>query len=225
MSEEPDEFVEVLTEREQEIAACLARGARIATVARDLHISEHTVRNHLKSIFAKLGTHSQVELVERVRSLPSLLGRFSEEDADERGRLAERVRQANLRQREQLDQVFVELEGLDAMRTVIRAVLPLDEARQRDWRLRLKMRALHDPQQLRDVLEVVGWGPDRPLRRIQELQREGAMRPELDPAEVYSRLRDLIHAAVMGLLEDPSEESGRRYLERIDTYLESLAPQ
>ena len=223
MSEEQDEFVEVLTEREQEIAACLARGARISTVARDLHISEHTVRNHLKSIFSKLGTHSQAELVERVRALPTILGRFGEEGNDERARLAERVRQANLRQSEQLDRVFAERGGLEAMKAAIRAVLPLDEDRQREWRVRLKMRAVHDPDQLRNVLEVVGWDAERSLGRMRQLQSEGMIRRDADPQEVYRSLRDLVHAAVMGLLEDPSEENAARHLKAIDAYLESLA--
>jgi DNA-binding CsgD family transcriptional regulator len=225
VTEEPDEFVEALTEREQEVAACLARGARISTVARDLHISEHTVRNHLKSIFAKLDTHSQAELIERVRALPSLLGRFGDVDADEGIRLAERVRQANLRQREQLDRIFGEQRGLAAMKAAIHAVLPLDEARQREWRMRLKMRVVHDPAQLREVLEAVGWGAERPVKRIEKLQREGAIRRELDSQVVYQQLRDRVHAAVMGLLEDPSQEVGRRHLEGIDAYLESLAPE
>jgi DNA-binding CsgD family transcriptional regulator len=225
LSDELEESAAVLTEREQEIAACLARGARISTVARDLRISEHTVRNHLKSIFSKLDTHSQAELVERVRALPTLLGRFADDDGDERARLAERVRQANLRQREQLDEVFDEFGGLAAMKKAIRSVLPLDEDRQREWRVRLKMRAVHDPAALRDVLEVVGWEAEHSLRRINDLQQAGWIQPDLDPQEIYRCLRDLVHAAVMGLLEDPSEDSGRHHLQAIDAYLESLAPQ
>ncbi len=225
MSEEPDDFAEALTEREQEIAAFLARGARISTVARDLRISEHTVRNHLKSIFSKLGVHSQAELVERVRALPDILGRFGDGNHEERSRLAERVRQANLRKREQLDKVFVEQDGLEAMKTVLRAVLPLDEERQREWRTRLKLRAVHDPAELRDVLEVVGWGAERPLRRIEELQSQGWIRQDLEPRAIYRQMRNRVHAAVMGLLEDPSEECARHHLESLDAYLESLAPR
>ena len=33
-----------------------------------LEVSEHTVRNHLKSIFRKLGVHSQAELVDRLHN-------------------------------------------------------------------------------------------------------------------------------------------------------------
>jgi len=58
---------ELLSERERQVAALLAGGQRVAGVADQLHLSRHTVRNHLKSIFAKLRVHSQAELVTRVR--------------------------------------------------------------------------------------------------------------------------------------------------------------
>ena len=58
---------EDLSDREQEIAEAVANGARVATIARSLHISERTVRNHLQSIFRKLGVHSQLELAARFR--------------------------------------------------------------------------------------------------------------------------------------------------------------
>ena len=44
-------------------------GERVAMMAENLFISEHTVRNHLKSIFRKTGTASQAELIEWVRKL------------------------------------------------------------------------------------------------------------------------------------------------------------
>ncbi len=37
-------------------------------IAELLEVSEHTVRNHLKSIFRKLEVHSQAELVDRLHS-------------------------------------------------------------------------------------------------------------------------------------------------------------
>lgn len=53
-----------LSRREREVLLSLADGNRVATIARSLFISPHTVRNHLKSVFAKLGVGSQVELLE-----------------------------------------------------------------------------------------------------------------------------------------------------------------
>jgi PAS domain S-box-containing protein len=58
-----------LSSRESEILSLLASGDRSAAIAKQLHISPHTVRNHLKSIFKKLGVKNQSELIARVRSL------------------------------------------------------------------------------------------------------------------------------------------------------------
>ena len=59
----------LLTEREREILVHLMAGQRVPAIAAELHISQHTVRNHLKSIYRKLGVGNQSELIERVRSL------------------------------------------------------------------------------------------------------------------------------------------------------------
>ena len=58
-----------LTEREREVLVHLATGQRVPAIAAELHISQHTVRNHLKSIYRKLGVGNQSELIERVRNL------------------------------------------------------------------------------------------------------------------------------------------------------------
>ncbi len=52
-----------LTQRETEILRMLAEGMANKTIARLLHISEHTVKFHLSSIFAKLGVSSRTEAV------------------------------------------------------------------------------------------------------------------------------------------------------------------
>ena len=56
--------IEALSPREREVLEHIVSGHRVPTIARDLFISPHTVRNHLKSIFQKIGVGSQVELVE-----------------------------------------------------------------------------------------------------------------------------------------------------------------
>jgi PAS domain S-box-containing protein len=61
--------LKVLSPREEEVLALLMAGARVPAIADRLHISQHTVRNHLKSMYRKLGVGSQSELIERVRSL------------------------------------------------------------------------------------------------------------------------------------------------------------
>jgi PAS domain S-box-containing protein len=58
-----------LTHREREILVHLVAGQRVPAIAEELHISQHTVRNHLKSIYRQVGVGNQSELIERVRSL------------------------------------------------------------------------------------------------------------------------------------------------------------
>jgi PAS domain S-box-containing protein len=59
-----------LSPRETEVLVQLMAGHRVPWIATHLHISPHTVRNHLKAMFAKLGVRSQAKLIQRVRSLP-----------------------------------------------------------------------------------------------------------------------------------------------------------
>jgi DNA-binding CsgD family transcriptional regulator/PAS domain-containing protein len=60
-----------LTSREYEIVVRLARGERIATIARGLFLSESTVRNHLTSVYRKFGVQSQAQLLARLHAVPS----------------------------------------------------------------------------------------------------------------------------------------------------------
>jgi DNA-binding CsgD family transcriptional regulator/PAS domain-containing protein len=57
-----------LTDRERQVLTLLAAGLRVANVAEELYVSEHTVRNHLKGIFRKLGVSNQAELIRRLRT-------------------------------------------------------------------------------------------------------------------------------------------------------------
>lgn len=52
-----------LTPRQWEILTRLLRGERVPMIARELFLSESTVRNHLSAIYARLGVHSQAELM------------------------------------------------------------------------------------------------------------------------------------------------------------------
>jgi DNA-binding NarL/FixJ family response regulator len=63
------DLIEGLSAREVEIIGALADGRRVTQIAGDLGISIHTVRNHLRSIFRKMGVHSQTELLDRVRDV------------------------------------------------------------------------------------------------------------------------------------------------------------
>lgn len=63
------EELERLTAREHDVLRALMRGERVGAIARNLEISQHTVRNHLKAIFHKLGIQSQTELLLKVSPL------------------------------------------------------------------------------------------------------------------------------------------------------------
>ncbi len=57
-----------LTGRETEILAMLARGRSAPFIAQELVISPNTVKTHVKHIYAKLGAHSQQEIIDLVDS-------------------------------------------------------------------------------------------------------------------------------------------------------------
>jgi DNA-binding NarL/FixJ family response regulator len=56
-----------LTPKEREIISVVVneRGAKSCAIADKLHISDHTLKNHLTSIYAKLGVKNRIELVMR----------------------------------------------------------------------------------------------------------------------------------------------------------------
>ena len=55
-----------LSRREQEVSRLLARGASTSAIAAELSLSVFTVRDHIKSLFAKVGVASRGELVARL---------------------------------------------------------------------------------------------------------------------------------------------------------------
>jgi DNA-binding NarL/FixJ family response regulator len=55
-----------LSVREWEVLRQLLSHQRVPSIAKRLHISPATVRNHLKSIYTKLGVHSQQELLQKL---------------------------------------------------------------------------------------------------------------------------------------------------------------
>lgn len=55
--------VKSLTKRELQVVQCAARGKSNRTIASELFLSEHTVKNYLFRAFEKLGVSSRVELL------------------------------------------------------------------------------------------------------------------------------------------------------------------
>lgn len=52
-----------LTDRERQVLGLLAEGLPNAAIAEQLHVSVHTIRNHVANLSAKLGAHSKLEVL------------------------------------------------------------------------------------------------------------------------------------------------------------------
>ena len=63
--------MQALSPRESEVARLVASGRSNREVARQLLISEQTVKNHIQSIFRKLAIGNRVELTIRIQRLTS----------------------------------------------------------------------------------------------------------------------------------------------------------
>jgi DNA-binding CsgD family transcriptional regulator len=59
-----------VSERETDVVGCVLQGMRNAEIARVLFISEYTVKDHLKHVFAKLSVSSRGDLVCALHALP-----------------------------------------------------------------------------------------------------------------------------------------------------------
>jgi DNA-binding CsgD family transcriptional regulator len=53
----------LLTKREEDVVRLLVEGMQNREIARELNLSEHTIKNYLFHIFDKLGVSSRVELI------------------------------------------------------------------------------------------------------------------------------------------------------------------
>jgi len=58
-----EELSEPLTARESEVLGLLGHGLSNKMIARELHISEHTVKFHISSLYSKLGVSNRTEAV------------------------------------------------------------------------------------------------------------------------------------------------------------------
>jgi DNA-binding NarL/FixJ family response regulator len=60
-----------LTARERQVLSHMADGAGRNQIAKQLHLSPHTVRSHMQSLMGKLGAHSALEAVTLLPALPA----------------------------------------------------------------------------------------------------------------------------------------------------------
>jgi PAS domain S-box-containing protein len=61
-----DPVVRAMSPRQLDVLRRLLRGERVPLIARDLYLSQSTVRNHLAAIYRRAGVHSQAELIARL---------------------------------------------------------------------------------------------------------------------------------------------------------------
>ncbi|TPV93392.1 MAG: response regulator transcription factor [Myxococcales bacterium FL481] len=64
----PERIASQLSPRENDVLRELLRGSSIAEIGNTLGLSPHTVRNHFRSIYAKLGVNSQTKLLLLLRA-------------------------------------------------------------------------------------------------------------------------------------------------------------
>jgi LuxR family maltose regulon positive regulatory protein len=62
-------LVELLSEREFEVLRLLKSRLSTPEIARELYISVHTVRSHVKSLYGKLGVHRRADAIQRAEEL------------------------------------------------------------------------------------------------------------------------------------------------------------
>jgi DNA-binding CsgD family transcriptional regulator len=55
--------LEDLTKREREIVTLICRGARDVEIGAELKLSPHTIRNHIASLYKKLGVNRRTAVV------------------------------------------------------------------------------------------------------------------------------------------------------------------
>lgn len=81
--------IAALTPKERQIIVAVVdeRGAKSQAIAAGLHMSEHTLRNHLTTIYSKLGVKNRVELV-----MYAMENELAQPEADERAQKTPRVR-------------------------------------------------------------------------------------------------------------------------------------
>jgi DNA-binding CsgD family transcriptional regulator len=62
------EFATSLTKRELEVLRHLATERPISAIAATLHISQNTMKTHLKNLYRKMGVDGRVTAVEKAKS-------------------------------------------------------------------------------------------------------------------------------------------------------------
>jgi DNA-binding NarL/FixJ family response regulator len=63
------EWFKSLTPREREVFTLIAKGYDNAQIAEELHMAEHTVRNHVSMIYSKLGVQDRFQIIQLANTI------------------------------------------------------------------------------------------------------------------------------------------------------------
>jgi AcrR family transcriptional regulator len=115
------------------------------------------------------------------------------------------------------------LSTVESLRAVAHESLPLDSARERDWRVRLAFwtRASGPPEEVQLARQQLGEWRVLWEAAIRALQNAGAIRVDADPAESSSGVVAIILGTATHLLVRP--RNGMRPADAVDSYLRALS--
>lgn len=224
-AEASDLSAEALSTRESEILSHLVDGGRVSSIAEKLFISRHTVRNHLRNIFWKLGVHSQAELIERVKESPEILGdRAAEPSADESAAILAAYTRGNQRLDKQIERIQSQHWGPRGFRELMQTTIPSDDEGIEEWRARLDFwsREKLDPELASAREQQVGPWRERAEARIAKAQQEGWLRKQASPPELLEGLFSLIVGISLQLIKDPEQKTRDMQKRLLDLYLDSI---
>jgi DNA-binding CsgD family transcriptional regulator len=216
---------EALSSRESEILSHLVGGGRVASIADKLFISRHTVRNHLRNIFWKLGVHSQAELIERVKASPEILGdRAAELGTEESKEILAAYTRGNQRLAKEIEHIQTGQWGPDGFRELMHTTIPTDDQAADEWRARLDFwsRERLEPALAAAREQQIGPWRERAVARIVRAQEEGWLRDQASPPELLEGLFSLIVGISLQLVKDPEQKTRDMQKRLLDLYLDSL---
>lgn len=218
--------LETLTKRETSILNELVGGERVASVADKLFISKHTVRNHLRGIFSKLGVHSQAELITYVKKNPEVVGkdRPVSDSEKELERVAARTAEADMRVACLIAEILERGLNAEGLKKVMVVALPLDDQSESEWRDRMSLwgREISHPEVLQPHLERIAIRRKRVIERVDEAQKAGMIRSVQGAEEVVKGLYSVMLGAGLEVLRNPSDDSRKQQQLFVEAYVDSI---
>jgi DNA-binding CsgD family transcriptional regulator len=213
--------LEDITPRQWQVLRLLMRGARVFTIARELQISESTVRKHLESLFDKMGAHSQVELVERVRRITGEPAGRAIAVADPEA-VRKTVEEADRHVLETVSAALNQSDPGPGLKQAVRDFLPLGQEGRAAWSARLVYWAALS----QGVLDDRSGLDTELMQRTRELAEASKVRDQLpdgrEPSEVVEELRRRLFAAAIRLVGDPSPKACAEQLAALDQHVDEL---